>query len=128
MAIEYVQIRTPMTMTGNVVAAETPIYTVPSGKQLIIEFASMEAALPVGQTARMGIQIISGAAWFAHVLTMSSPTNDGLFTGAHYTSVAQLVRIYADEGQTVQIWVQRSDGSNGSASATLAITGHLTKK
>jgi hypothetical protein len=52
MEIEYVQIRTPMTMTGNVVAAETPIYTVPSGKQLIIEFASMEAALPVGQTAR----------------------------------------------------------------------------
>jgi hypothetical protein len=128
MAIEHVQIRTPMTMTGNVVGAETPIYTVPSGKQLIIEFASMEAALPVGQTARMGIQILSGGAWFAHVLTMSAPTNDGLFTGGHYTSVAQLVRIYADEGQTVQIWVQRSDGSSGSASATLAITGHLIEK
>jgi hypothetical protein len=62
------------------------------------------------------------------MLTMSDPTNAGLFTGAHYTSVAQPVRIYADEGQTVQIWVQRSDGSNGSASATLAITGHLINK
>jgi len=115
-------------MSGNVVACNAVLYTVPAGKRLVIQYASMEAALPVGQTARMSIQILIGGGHFTHVLPMSAPTLPGFFTGAHYTSVAQRVRIYADEGQTVRAWVQRSDGSNGSGSATFAISGYQRDK
>jgi hypothetical protein len=123
-----IQIRGNGDMPGNVVAFEVPIYTVPAGKRLIIEYASMEAALPVGQTVRMEIQILTGnppgLSWVGHMLPMSAPAMAGLFTGAHYTSVGQMVRAYADAGNVVRICGQRNDGTGGSASATFAIAGY----
>jgi hypothetical protein len=123
-----VQVMGQCDMAGNAVACNAVLYTVPAGKRLVIEYASMEAALPVGQTARMGIQILIGGSHFTHTLPMTAPTQPGFFTGAHYTSVAQKVRIYVDEGQTVRAWVQRSDGSNGSGSAKFAISGYQRDK
>ena len=97
------------------------------GKRLVIEYASMEAALPVGQTVRMSIQILKGNPpgidWVSHSLPMSAPALAGFFTGDHYTSVGQMVRAYADEGNIVRIVAQRNDGTGGSASATFAIAG-----
>jgi hypothetical protein len=125
-----IQIRGNGDMPGNVVAFEIPIYTVPAGKRLVIEYASMEATLPVGQTVRMCIQILKGSPpgidWVNHFLPMSAPAMAGLFT-VHSTSVGQMVRAYADEGNVVRIVAQRNDGTGGSASATFAIAGYEIK-
>ncbi len=81
-----VQVMGNCDMSGNVVACNAVLYTVPAGKRLVIQYASMEAALPVGQTARMSIQILIGGGHFTHV------------------------------------------GSNGSGSATFAISGYQRDK
>ena len=123
-----VQVKGNGDMPGNVVACEVALYTVPAGRRLVIEYASMEAALPVGQTARMGIQILTGSppgiTFINHLLPTSAPTQAGFFTGAHYTSVGQMVRAYAEAGNIVRVFVQRSDGTGGSASATFAFAGY----
>lgn len=116
-------------MNGNVVACDAVLYTVPAGKRLVIEYASMEASLPVGQMVRMMIQILAdplGSSFVNHLLPMSSPAPAGLFTGAHQTSIGQVVRLYAEAGNVVRIWAQRNDGTGGSGSATFAISGYET--
>jgi hypothetical protein len=105
-----------------------PITTVPAGKRLVIEYCSLIATMPVGQTifnARIGTQLLdsNNGSTLYHVLTVSAQGSDGL---RDFFSVSQELRLYADPGTTVFCAAQRSSpiGSNP-GSFGCAISGYF---
>jgi len=91
-------------------------YVVPSGKRLVIEYVSMWGCLPSGQAAM--VRIANSGTSVAPVLPMTALTP--ITTGGHgdlcdplqqqhLISIGQQLRVYADQGQTVQMRVDRNE-------------------
>lgn len=96
------------------------IYTVPSGKRLVIEYASMKTKLEDAHISRMTIHTTIGGEEITHYLTPTPPTP----LVDTETSVGQELRLYADPGTSVLVSGTpfNSDGSNGFA---FTISGYL---
>jgi hypothetical protein len=94
------------------------IYTVPAGKRLILEFVSMECSVPSNQRVNMAI--------VRKLVTAFSLANTYQYTisgTAHYTA-SQMVRIYADAGDVIQVFGSRN-GAEGTMTCTVAFSGSL---
>jgi hypothetical protein len=126
--------RQPVQLRGNcnlnnmqVICTTTPLtYLVPQGKRLVIEYASMQASMPEGQSVTMFIQVeIPNTLLIGrHFLPLSAPAHDGVNAGGPFTSVGQVIRIYVEPGLTVVVNGARNNGT-GSANYELSLSGHL---
>lgn len=125
-AKQYIQLQTSCTnLTG---ACEPSIYTVPTGKILIIEFASVEASLPAGQSVRLILQVLSdplGSSFVNHYLPWSDPAPTASGIGGNFAMVGQNIRAYASAGNVIRTVAERTDAFTGTASATFSISGYL---
>jgi hypothetical protein len=107
-------------------------YSVPSGKRLVIEYASLNVCALPGQTAVLKIFTSAAGTFVVHSLS-STPvtTSPGANTigcnGGVASSIAsrgEQVRIYADPGTSVGFEADR-DNNNGALDATMTISGYL---
>ncbi len=96
---------------------------VPSGKRLVIEYASGEAFVPTGQKALLSVitSLHGQQTGTRHYL---QTTTAGSFGAPDYFSAGQVVRLYADAGTTVMLRADRNNPT-GSAIARLSISGEL---
>lgn len=106
----------------------TDTVTVPSGRRLVIEFVSVRAYLPTGQTPE--VQIFTGTGGFPSGTTTSfghwialpvTPIPSGPDDFYH---ASQPVQLYADPGSSVTIHVARFQ-SSGTAVFEVGFSGHL---
>ena len=90
-------------------------FTVPAGKELVIEYTSAQAQDLTGGYASMLLYTVSGGVQ-AGYFVFNIVTNIG--------QINQQVRIYADPGSTVQAFEINPNGS-GSCGGYITISGHL---
>lgn len=97
-------------------------YSVPSGKRLVVEYASAWAYLPAtGQTMFVRMTTTAGGSSAFHTLALQKREDYGVlkqFEGAH------LVRLYADPATTVRVSVGRVPAV-GTANCTVTLSGYL---
>jgi hypothetical protein len=108
-------------------------YTVPLGKRLVIEYASMSVCGLPGVAAQLTISTMISGAFVQHVLNTAPPAsspgssaigcNSGL--ASSNTSIGQVVRLYADPGTSVLVEGDRADGVAGNASFSFSMSGYL---
>jgi len=100
----------------------TSTYTVPAGKRLVIEYASLSAYLQAeGQSMFVRILTTAGGASAFHNLAVQKQEDYGVLK---QFSAAHLVRIYADPGSTVQVSAGRVP-ANSIANGTVTLSGHF---
>jgi len=112
-------------LADNVLGCSEIIYTVPQGKRLVIEFASMEASLTSGQVAQLTIETTAGGSNVPHRFPLTPPAV--VFQGeAVVATLAQQVRLYADGGTNVEIKARRNFvGAAFKAFFRVSISGYL---
>lgn len=96
------------------------VYTVPPGKQLIIDYLSMRSYVPAGElvvSAGMNLP-------YVHFLTVNS---QGATENRSYFASAQKTRIVVEPNQTIAFRVERSNHGTP-AYVTVAIAGRLVSK
>jgi hypothetical protein len=106
----------------NVVGCQANIYTVPQGKRLIIEFASMDANINVGQVAQLEVQTTVGGELVVHRFPTTQPAV--AFSGQGSATLGQQVRLYAEAGDIVILSGIRNI-TTGPALFRFTISGHL---
>jgi hypothetical protein len=77
------------------------IFTVPSGKRLVIEYVSIDADMPVGQVTLFSIETTAGGKQLIHRLPQTPPAVK--FGGEGRANMGQQVRLYADPGTRVVV-------------------------
>ena len=134
-AIQPVQESTNCDLPASTIGCgPTTIYTVPAGKRLVIEYASLNAfcILP-GESVVLSIfTSTGGGASVAHVANIAPPAPGPGTTAigcnapaaSSLTSVGQQVRLYADAGTVVQVEPDRNSNS-GAANVAITISGYL---
>ena len=95
------------------------VFTVPDGKQLVIEFVSLSLSVPAGTSGLAFLSTTVGGTTARHFLPTSFQTvfNDG---AAEIRTGATPTRIYADPGTNVVFDVHRNNGGNGEADVSVA--------
>lgn len=131
-AIQPVQ--AAQTCTTPAIGCGGTIYTVPSGKRLVIEYASLSVCALPGQSAQLSISTTIGGAAVDHFISIAPPAagpgstsigcNPLVNTGSSLTAVGQPVRLYADAGTLVGANADRTSNL-GSAAFSFAISGYL---
>lgn len=103
-------------------AGEDALLPVPSGKRLVIEFASARGFAPAGQAMAFSIRSIVGGTSTPHYLAAEQQT----FGSSRVQFVAsQATRIYTDPGADVYLRVDRSFGQDGPVGARISVSGYL---
>ena len=100
--------------------AATTAYTVPAGKELVIEQASFDAALPTGEDVAVVVLYVNG-----YEQNFLSPLHVGVEnTQASDTSGSELTRVYAGPGSLVDCGFGRYPAT-GTGSFVCAFNGYL---
>ena len=131
-AIQPVQ--ATQTCTTTAIGCGGTLYTVPSGKRLVIEYASLSVCALPGQSAQLSISTTLGGAAVEHFVNIAPPAagpgstsigcNPLVNTGSSLTAVGQSVRLYADAGTLVGANADRTSNV-GDANFTFSISGYL---
>jgi hypothetical protein len=108
------------------------IYTVPAGKRLVIEYASMRVCVLPGQSATLSVATQVGDQAVFHYLNVTPPAAaPGTFAigcnsavASSEVAVGQQVKIYADAGSGVVLTGTRNS-TVGTASFQFSISGYL---
>jgi hypothetical protein len=107
-------------------------YTVPAGKRLVIEYASMDIGciLP-GQAVTLAITTTTNGVDATHFAMAPAAAGPGvtaiacnLPSASSITAVGQVVRLYADAGTFVSVAANRNSNV-GQMDATISISGYL---
>jgi hypothetical protein len=98
-------------------------FTVPAGKRLVIEYASMHASIPAGEVAELAIGTTVAGTFVEHVLPLTPPSMP-FAAGGLVARVGQVVRLYADPGTVIFLNVGRS-GVGTPTNFSVSISGHL---
>jgi hypothetical protein len=93
------------------------VYTVPSGKRLVIETVGCLIELPPGQTGSMSILLTLNGQQTIYFLPATLIGNNGW-------AATQSVRLYADSGTIVELTINRSSNS-GDGSGSASFSGYL---
>lgn len=129
--------RTPVTVSTNATLSPgiggsfgNPIYTVPAGKRLVLEFVAVNCTSPGGGRANLinigVIQALGGGSFTTRsfALTITDHGTDAF--GTRHSTASQLVRLYADSAPftSVNLGVSRSEAS-ATMTCSADISGHL---
>jgi len=98
---------------------ETPVFGVPQGKRLVIEYASLRASVVEGVVVQMAIETMVGTTAKRHNLAPSSAA-----VSTVGVTLGQQVRLYADAGTIVTLIGFKSDPSTG-GQFNFTFTGYL---
>lgn len=99
-----------------------PVFTVPAGQRLIVDFVSAEAIVPRGQMVNgvfVCVQANANLSRFCHVI---GATSHGPSGGLDVFIAAQQMELFVDPGQELVVYTV-SDTTSGDAS--ISLTGHL---
>ena len=107
-------------------------YTVPAGKRLVIEYASLDACILPGQSAELSIFTTAGGVFARHAANIApaaagpGATNFSCNppSASSITAVGQQVRLYADAGTFVAVEADRNSAT-GTALFFFSISGYL---
>ena len=106
----------------------SPLFTVPSGKLLVIETLTASMQVPTGQKALLTLTVQDPAVLKPELFFLTLEPQ-GTFTGsfaspADFFAGTHLVRLYAGPGSTVSFEGQQN-GSPGAVEETVSISGYL---
>jgi hypothetical protein len=111
---EAVNVFETVTSVGNQIVV--PVFTVPAGKQLIIEYVSLRAVVPAGETVNSAFLSTPHVHFFV-VANQGSNGSQNIFTAA------QSLRIVINAGETIRFRAERDNyGTTAIVAATLAGT------
>lgn len=102
-----------------------PVFTVPAGERLVIDFFSAESFVPSGQTVSrfiVGVQdpnLPPGTVSFSHFV---APISGGPFGGQSFFLASQPMELFVDPGQEL---VVNAVGDSPSGGAFMSFSGHL---
>jgi len=99
-----------------------PIFLVPLGKRLVIEYASIAARIPAGKVARWEISSSLGGQSIRLNFPLTQPPVVDF--SSTITTAGQQVRLYADPESDVSMIANTSDNANPS-NFNFAISGYL---
>lgn len=99
----------------------TSTLEVPAGHRFVIEYASLSAFLPGGQSMFIRILTTSSGLNAFHTLDVRRGEDWGVL---EQFGAAHLVRIYADPGTTIRVSAGRTPAA-GSANCSLTLSGYL---
>ena len=128
----------PVQKQGNCQATQGTIgcqgltYTVPAGKRLVLEYASMNACTLPETAAYMTVTTNVGGSFVSHSLPAAPPAGSpgttnfacNLPAASSILAVGQQLHLYADAGTIVFVEMLRNTTS-GTTAVTAAISGHL---
>jgi hypothetical protein len=96
---------------------DVSVFTVPAGKQLIIEYVSLRALVPAGETVNSAFLNTPHVHFFVVANQGRDISNQDVFTAA------QSVRIVVEAGQTIRFRAERNNfGTTGFLTGTVAGT------
>ena len=128
-AIQPVQVST--TCLTSTLGCLPTIYTVPAGKRLVIEYASLGVCILPGQSATLNIATTTSGQSANHYLNGTPPAAGpgtaaiGCNSGpSSFVATGQQVKIYADAGTGVVVTGDRNS-TDGSANFHFSISGYL---
>jgi len=116
--IEPVAASAPQFFAGTV-----PIFSVPSGKRLVIEHASARCFTSLGQRVTQLVitaETQPSSAGFYELI----PISTGSSSGFDFFSASQSIKVYASPGTSVLVFAQKSD-SGPVGACSFQISGHL---
>lgn len=96
-------------------------FTVPSGKRLVIEFATAICNVPSGQQCRLGILESESGVLVKHDLAVS---DHQLWPVTHLHTATQPMRIYIEPSGSVFVFGRRSDGT-GTGTLDFSLSGYF---
>jgi hypothetical protein len=108
--------------------ADLPVYTVPAGKRLVIEYVSGFVRLPVGAQAILEIVTAVDGTYLGGVKFSEQPIDHVLAPvtqAGNSFSVANSLRLYADPGTTVTFHVDVETPNGTIDYALVRISGYL---
>jgi hypothetical protein len=103
----------------------TGSFTVPTCKQLVIEFVSALAAISSGENLTLQFTTIAGGACAPFTLPAFLQSTFGGTVDDY--AVAQLMQVYADPGRSVRFLLSQST-SNAGALADIDVSGYLVNE
>jgi hypothetical protein len=125
-----VEAQTSCTVTDLLGTCSATIFTVPSGKRLVIEFVTMNGHLPTsGEVAQLIIQTTGVGANRAYFLPLTAPAVDFFSEQNISAPLAQQVRIYAEEGTSIVMKGRHNLPAPAmSGSFSFSLSGYLVDK
>ncbi len=131
-AQQPVQANADCTSAAGTIGCGINLYTVPQGKRLVIEYASVSTCSLPGQIAVMSLLTTVGGSTTSHFVPSTppapSPGSNAIgcngVTPSSISSFGQQLRIYADPSSTIGVEVDR-DSNVGNASYTVTMSGYL---
>jgi hypothetical protein len=98
-------------------------FTVPAGKRIVVEYASLRASLPPGQTVFVNIVTTTAGQSAFHPVLIS---DQGMYGVLHLVGASHQTRIYADPGTTITVQFGRdpSAGAPGGANFFMTLSGY----
>jgi hypothetical protein len=103
-------------------AGENALLPVPSGKRLVIEFATGRGSAPAGQAMAFSIRSTLGGTLARHWLAAEQQS---FGPGSSQFLASQATRIYTDPGADVLLRIDRSFGVTGLARGQISVSGYL---
>ena len=101
---------------------ESGFIFVPPGKRLVIEYASADALMPVGQRMKIFIRTTLSGNPRDHFLVLY---RQGAMSGFDNLTAGQEVRLYADPGTSVTIQAVRLASTGSGMTAKVTISGYF---
>lgn len=130
-AIQPVQASITSCNSPTIGCGPATIYTVPAGKRLVIEYASMSACMLQGQSATLTIFTTVNSGFVGHLVNVAPAAGPGTPNigcnspaASSITAVGQQVRLYADPGTTVGVEGLRNSNT-GTVDFSFSISGYL---
>ena len=108
-------------------ACTSDIFTVPSGKLAVVEYASVIASLPVDNGVRASVRTTLNSVEVDHQLYGSEVSPVPVIGGRRGMSAGQVVRLYADPETTIRMTGGTLGSNTGGieVSVNFTISGHL---
>ena len=105
---------------------------VPAGKELVIEYASLDGCILPGQSVELSVSTEIGGAFVRHAVNIAPPAAGpgvgviacSIPNASSITAVGQQIRLYADPGTPVLVEGDRNSNT-GLASFSFSISGYL---
>lgn len=104
------------------------MFTVPKGKELVIEYLACSATVPAGQTVFPNVQTTGGGVFAGFgFLPVEQPNAFPSGSGVALLVFSQQVRIFADPGTTVALEVENSSSQQSGENGACSFAGQLSR-
>jgi|ERR1700730_4309060 len=100
-------------------------FTVPTGKQLVIEYVAGDCFVPAGQTCVLSIFTQVGAATTGTQFNVQTDGVGAFGGGNNLWRAGEQVKLYAKSGTTVTLRADRNSPTGTATITFMSVSGHL---